>query len=451
MTAQLPRNVFAAAPDWDETAFTDAHQGPVPVSIRLNPHKPAIIEAAAAVPWSTLGRYLSERPSFTLDPLFHAGAYYVQEASSMLIEQAYRQFIDTSKSIKALDLCAAPGGKSTLLASLLKPEDLLLSNEVIQTRAGILVENMTRWGQMNTWVSNNDPKDFKRLEGFFDLMLVDAPCSGSGLWRKDHKAIEEWSPTNVNLCKERQQRILSDALPALKKDGILIYATCSFSPEENEQMLDWLVKEHNLSSLALQLEESWGVTETLSEQCQARGYRCYPWKLKGEGFFMAVLRKNEGVHVDQLWSGSSKTKTDEKLLKRTEAAFQPYLNTPFALLQHQEMNYALHPEHMQYWAGLKSNLYIKKAGTALGQLLKDVVPEHDLAMSIHLAEAVPRVHLDFQEALHFLKKEAVQTDKGFKGWQVATYQQLGLGWGKWMPNRMNNYLPKSHRIRMDID
>lgn len=451
MTTQLPQNVFSAAPDWDEAAFAAAHNGPVPVSIRLNPHKPANIETAAAVPWSTQGRYLSERPSFTLDPLFHAGAYYVQEASSMLIEQAFRQFTDALKPIKALDLCAAPGGKSTLLASLLKPEDLLLSNEVIQTRAGILVENMTRWGQMNTWVSNNDPKDFKRLEGFFDLMLVDAPCSGSGLWRKDHKAIEEWSPANVNLCKERQQRILSDALPALKKNGILIYATCSFSPEENEQMLDWLVQEHNLSSLGLQLDASWGVTETLSEQCQARGYRCYPWKMKGEGFFMAVFRKNEGSDVDQLWSGCSKMKVDEKSLKRTTEAFQPYLKVPFALLQHQEMNYALHPEHMQHWAGLKSNLYIKKAGTALGQLLKDVVPEHDLAMSIHLSEATPRVHLDFQEALHFLKKEAVQTDKGYKGWQVACYQQLGLGWGKWMPNRMNNYLPKSHRIRMDID
>lgn len=451
MTTALPQNVFSAAPEWDEAAFADAHHGPVPVSIRLNPYKPAAIEYASKVPWSTAGRYLAERPSFTLDPLFHAGAYYVQEASSMLIEQAFRQCMDTSKPIKVLDLCAAPGGKSTLLASLLKPEDLLLSNEVIQARAGILVENMTRWGQMNTWVSNNDPKDFKRLEGFFDLMLVDAPCSGSGLWRKDNKAIEEWSPANVNLCKERQQRILSDALPALKKDGILIYATCSFSPEENEQMLDWLVKEHNLTSLALQLEESWGVTETRSDQCQARGYRCYPWKMKGEGFFMAVFRKNEGFAVDQLWSGSSKAKVDEKQLKRATEAFLPYLNVPFALLQHQDMNYALHPEHMPYWAGLKSNLYIKKAGTALGQLLKDVVPEHDLAMSIHLSEAVPQVQLDLQEALHFLKKEAVQTDRGYKGWQVACYRQLGLGWGKWMPNRMNNYLPKSHRIRMDID
>jgi len=451
MTRPLPQNVFTTAPDWEEAAFTEAHQSPVPTSIRLNPFKPADIPFESKVPWSTYGRYLQERPRFTLDPLFHAGAYYVQEASSMLIEQAFRQIADTSKPIKALDLCAAPGGKSTLLASLLKEEDLLISNEVIQTRAGILVENMTRWGQLNTWVTNNDPKDFRRLDGFFDLMLVDAPCSGSGLWRKDPKAIDEWSPANVNLCKERQQRILADALPALKKEGILIYVTCSFSPEENEQMVDWLVKEQGLTGLSLELDASWGVTETIADQSQAKGYRCYPWKMKGEGFFMAVFRKNEGNVAEQLWTGSSKTKADEKQMRQLTQLFQPFLNVPFALLQHQEMNYALHPEHRQHWAGLKSNLYIKKAGTALGQLLKDIVPEHDLAMSIHLAKEVPRVQLDHQEALHFLKKEAVQTDKGFKGWQVASHQHLGLGWGKWMPNRMNNYLPKSHRIRMDID
>lgn len=451
MTRPLPQNVFTTAPYWEEADFIQAHQSPVPTFIRLNPFKPADIPFESKVPWSTYGRYLQERPRFTLDPLFHAGAYYVQEASSMLIEQAFRQIVDTSKPIKALDLCAAPGGKSTLLASLLKEEDLLISNEVIQTRAGILVENMTRWGQLNTWVTNNDPKDFRRLDGFFDLMLVDAPCSGSGLWRKDPKAIDEWSPANVNLCKERQQRILADALPALKKEGILIYATCSFSPEENEQMVDWLVKEQGLTGLSLELDASWGVTETIADQSQAKGYRCYPWKMKGEGFFMAVFRKNEGNVAEQLWAGSTKTKVDEKQMRQLSQLFQPFLNVPFALLQHQEMNYALHPEHMQHWAGLKSNLYIKKAGTALGQLLKDIVPEHDLAMSIHLAKDVPRVQLDHQEALHFLKKEAVQTDKGFKGWQVACYQHLGLGWGKWMPNRMNNYLPKSHRIRMDID
>ncbi len=369
----------------------------------------------------------------------------------MLIEQAFQQYVKQQNNIKVLDLCAAPGGKSTLLASLLKDEDLLISNEVIQSRAGILVENMTRWGQMNTWVSNNDPKHFARLEGFFDAMLVDAPCSGSGLWRKDEKAIDEWSVANVNLCKERQQRILSDALPALKKDGILIYATCSFSPEENEEMLDWLVEEHNLESLSIPFDAAWGLTETRSDAAKAYGYRCYPWKMKGEGFFMAVFRKNNGIAVDQLWTGSAKTKVNEKEYNALQQTFAPYLNIDFHLLQNQEMNYALHPEHAQYWNGLKSALYIKKAGTALGQLLKGIVPEHDLAMSVHLAKDVPRVHLNQQEALHFLKKEAVQTDKGYQGWHVATFENLALGWGKWMPNRMNNYLPKSHRIRMDIE
>lgn len=369
----------------------------------------------------------------------------------MLIEQAFLQHVNANQQNKVLDLCAAPGGKSTLLASLLKEDDLLISNEVIQSRAGILVENMTRWGQMNTWVSNNDPKQFAQLEGFFDVMLVDAPCSGSGMWRKDEKAIDEWSLANVNLCKERQQRILSDVLPALKKDGIFIYATCSFSPEENEDMLDWLMDNHGLESLSIQYENSWGVTATLSKKNQAHGYRCYPWKMEGEGFFMAIFRKPNGVATENLWAGSSKQKVNEKEQMQITKAFRPYLNTDFHLLQHQSMNYALHPTHASYWNGIKSALYIKKAGTALGQLLKDVVPEHDLAMSVHLSKEVPRVDLDHQEALHFLKKEAVQTDKGFKGWHVARYQDLALGWGKWMPNRMNNYLPKSHRIRMDIE
>lgn len=447
----LPSNVFEQAPFWDEAAFVASHHSVPPVSVRLNPLKPAGVAFERKVPWSSNGRYLSARPSFTLDPLFHAGAYYVQEASSMLIEQAFVQHVVRQDHIKVLDLCAAPGGKSTLLASLLKEEDLLVSNEVIQSRAGILVENMGRWGQMNTWVSNNDPKHFARLEGFFDVMLVDAPCSGSGLWRKDEKAINEWSLANVDLCKERQIRILSDALPALKKDGVLIYATCSFSKEENEDILDRLLSAHELESLPVTFDTDWGLTETLSEHHKAYGYRCYPWKMKGEGFFMAVLRKRAGTVADQLWAGSTRSNASDRERDRIKSSFRPYLNVDFHLLQNQEMNYALHPGHAQYWAGLKSALYIKKAGTALGQLMKGVVPEHDLAMSVHLSGEVPRVHLDQQEALHFLKKEAVQTDRGYKGWHVAAIDGLALGWGKWMPNRMNNYLPKGHRIRMDIE
>ncbi len=183
------------------------------------------LPALTPVPWSTQGYYLSQRPSFTFDPLFHAGCYYVQEASSMFLEEALKQTIDLRTDNRVLDLCAAPGGKSTLIQSILSPHSLLLSNEVIKSRAVILEENITKWGGANVIITNNDPVDFARIGNFFDSIVIDAPCSGSGLFRRDPGAIEEWSEQNVQHCSQRQQRIISDVLPALKKNGILIYST----------------------------------------------------------------------------------------------------------------------------------------------------------------------------------------------------------------------------------
>src|SRR5436190_11131836 len=211
-----------------------------PPSHRFGGHNPqsaipesAILKSAMSrVPWSSSGFYLNERPIFTLDPMFHAGAYYVQEASSMFLEQALKQTVDLSQPVKVLDLCAAPGGKSTLIQSLITTESLLVSNEVIKTRVNILSENITKWGAANVIVTNNDPRDFQRLPGYFDVIVIDAPCSGSGLFRKDPAAISEWSRDNVILCSQRQQRILADIMPALKPGGILIYSTCSYSQEE---------------------------------------------------------------------------------------------------------------------------------------------------------------------------------------------------------------------------
>ncbi|RQO32076.1 RNA methyltransferase [Taibaiella sp. KBW10] len=451
MEHHLPQHTFGTAPSWDNTFFEEAHQQAPPVSIRLNPLKETqSFDSLARVPWCTRGRYLESRPVFTLDPLFHAGAYYVQEASSMFVAQAFEQHVKKQQALKVLDLCAAPGGKSTLLASLLEQDDLLISNEVIQTRASILVENMTRWGQMNTWVTNNDPKDFGRVAGFFDAILVDAPCSGSGLWRKDPKAIDEWSTENVQLCKERQQRILADVLPALKKEGILIYATCSYSVEENEQIVDWLIRDMGMESLPMQCDPDWGITETLSPEQKGLGYRFYPWKTRGEGFFLAVFKKQEGIVTDSLYHSVSKQKNNQKAELELHQKMRPYLNTDFEIFTHKELIYAINPVHMPYLEPMRNAFYIKKAGTAMGQILKDLVPEHDLAMSVHLSDAVSRIELSHEEALHYLKKESVKTADGYKGWQVATHQGLALGWGKWMPNRMNNYLPKHYRIRMDI-
>ncbi|MES1226926.1 MAG: RsmB/NOP family class I SAM-dependent RNA methyltransferase, partial [Bacteroidota bacterium] len=234
MSQQLPHALIASlqtVKGFDKDAFVQIHEsGEQITSVRVNPNRTFNVEYSTLnvqgkVPWSSNGYYLSERPSFTTDPLFHAGAYYVQEASSMFLEEAVKQTCDLSKPLKVLDLCAAPGGKSTLLQSIISNESLLISNEVIKSRVNILSENITKWGAANVVVTNNDPKDFQRLPEYFDLIVIDAPCSGSGLFRKDPEAITEWSSDNVMLCSQRQQRILADILPCLKPGGILIYST----------------------------------------------------------------------------------------------------------------------------------------------------------------------------------------------------------------------------------
>ena len=249
---------------FDKDAFEKVHySGEQITSVRLNPVKPSVFHypdiALTPIPWAETGYYLSQRPSFTFDPLFHAGCYYVQEPSSMFLEQALRQTVDLTKPLKVLDLCAAPGGKSTHIQSLISAESLLVSNEVIKARAGVLKQNIIKWGCSNIIVTNNDPQHFSRIEGFFDVMVVDAPCSGSGLFRRDEAAIDEWSLDNVQLCCGRQRRILADALPALHEGGVLVYSTCSYSKEENEDLMDWLVQECGLENLQLQVEKEWGI------------------------------------------------------------------------------------------------------------------------------------------------------------------------------------------------
>src|SRR5690606_33592677 len=191
----------------------------------------------------------------------------------------------------ALDLCAAPGGKSTLLQSLLHPESLLVANEILKARAYVLADNLTRWGQANCIVTNNDPVAFKHLPGFFDLMLVDAPCSGSGMFRKDPASITEWSESAVTLCAHRQRRILVDSINTLKEGGILIYSTCSYSKEENEDILDWASDNFGLESIQIPLQKDWNIDETISDKHTCFGYRFYPHTVKGEGFFVSAFRK----------------------------------------------------------------------------------------------------------------------------------------------------------------
>jgi NOL1/NOP2/sun family putative RNA methylase len=433
---------------FDEAAFVQAHQQVPPTSIRLNPLKQAnIFTVNEQVPWCGEGRYLDTRPVFTLDPLFHAGCYYVQEASSMFLDHMLRSLLRDRSGLRVLDLCAAPGGKSTLIASLLEKDSLLVSNEVIRTRASILEENLTRWGYMNTWVTSNDARDLGKLEGYFDVIVVDAPCSGSGLFRKDEKALDEWSEGNVQLCSERQKRILADIWPALKTGGVLIYATCSYSPQEDEQILDWLSEEFEVKSLSVPIEEGWSIA-TINTSKQMYGYRFFPHQVKGEGFFIAAVQKHDETETIRI--PKSKSVHNKKA---SEQSFFLLNSKDWLCIQTDKENYsAILPQHDVDWHILSNYSYIRKAGVQLGsQSAKEWLPAHDVALSIDKSTNIPAINVNKEQALRFLKKEDTNMPLPGKGWYLIAYENYGLGWIKSLGNRFNNYLPKHWRIRMDIN
>lgn len=437
-------------PGFNETAFVAAHDADPPVTIRLNPFKLArAFDAAGRVPWSEWGRRLPVRPVFTLDPLFHAGCYYVQEASSMALESTLRSVVDLSDDLRVLDLCAAPGGKSTLLASLLTPDSVLVANEVIKLRAAVLADNLTKWGVINSFVTNNDPRDFQRLPGYFDVLVVDAPCSGSGLFRKDPLAQTEWSLEAVRLCAQRQQRILADAWPTLRENGVLIYSTCSYSAAENEQVLDWLAETFAVESVPLPQLAEMGVVETQSERGLA-GYRFWPNRVAGEGFFLAVLRKRRAELEARFRAGKV---PPNKNRRREEQAFTRWVEDldEYDWVAKNDEYYLLRPGHRSVFDQLASTLYLRKAGVRLGRLAgTDLIPDHELAQCIALRSDFPTLPLDCDQALKFLRKEDVPVPPGHTGWAVGRHEGHALGWAKLLPNRLNNYYPKDLRIRMEI-
>lgn len=435
---------------FDTEAFESVHEKEGgPTSIRLHPEKTsegiAILEGAVPVPWCDTGYYLPERPQFTLDPLFHAGCYYVQEASSMVVAHAIKQLELDDHPLIALDLCAAPGGKSTLLNTYLHPDSLLIANELIKSRATVLVNNLTRWGYANTVVTNNDPSAFARLPGYVDLMLVDAPCSGSGMFRKDPHTIREWSEAAVQLCSERQRRILADSLPTLKEGGILLYSTCSYSVEENEDIADWLCETQGMVPVALDVPDDWGIEQTQSQRRGCPCLRFYPHRLQGEGFFIAAFRK-EAAHPAFERPKSAATANIPSLGKwvaHPERFFAFAVGDDIHLLPRgRETDLAI----------LQKMLYLRKAGVVLGREARgELIPAHDLAVSLCQNPSLPRIQLERPDAVEYLRKGNVPptvNTAGHTGWVVATYLGVSLGWMKPLPNRINNYYPKEWRILM---
>jgi 16S rRNA C967 or C1407 C5-methylase (RsmB/RsmF family)/NOL1/NOP2/fmu family ribosome biogenesis protein len=443
---QLPEVLLESLRDikgFDKEAFEKVHaSGEQVTSIRINPAKKSKIKnQKSKIPWSEYGFYLDQRPSFTFDPLFHAGCYYVQEASSMFLEQAIKQTADLSKPLKVLDLCAAPGGKSTHIHSLISKDSLLVSNEVIRSRANILKDNIIKWGCENVVVTNNDPKDFARLENYFDVIVVDAPCSGSGLFRRDAVAIEEWSGNAVQLCSRRQQRILADVWPALKKDGILIYSTCSYSKEEDEDIVNWLLNEFAIDYSPLALHPDWGIVDT------GKGYRFWPWHLNGEGFFIACFQKKDG---EQESSFKTRNRPEQATRKEMELIERWVKKDGNNFIRHMNTIYAWPERQLTDFSYLLEKLHVIYSGTLAGTLMRDkLVPGHALAMSNLLVDSINRLELDAEQSIHYLQRKDLNIVPGMKGWQLVTYQGHSLGWINVLANRVNNYYPKELRILKD--
>ena len=417
--------------------FAEALQQPAPVSIRYNRHKNPALPDAESVAWCAMGKYLAQRPVFTLDPLLHAGAYYVQEASSMFLEQAAVLWRGQT-GLRFLDLCAAPGGKSTHLADLMPGGSLLVSNEVIRSRTGALVENLAKWGNPNTVVTHNDPEDFASLPGFFDVMLVDAPCSGEGLFRKDPAAMEEWSEAHVKLCAERQRRIVSDAWNALKEEGLLLYSTCTYNREENENNIRWITQHLDAEVVHIPLQAAWNVT---SSEC---GYRFFPHKTKGEGFFISLLRKRQRTPIAKQYGRPPKF----NMLKRPPA----WLASDFTFVHEDGAVQALPSSFVQDIALLKQHLHVLQAGVRVGEVKgADIIPSAPLALSMALRrEAFSSEEVDRDTALRFLRRDTIMFTQQTRGFVLICYKNFPLGFVKNLGTRSNNLYPPGWRIRMNI-
>lgn len=435
---------------FNEDTFVSAHQQAAPVSIRVNTHKAHLtptpfleLERDGEIPWCSDAFYLRQRPVFTLDPVFHAGAYYVQEASSMFIRHALETVLGGASGLTALDLCAAPGGKSTLLASM--PQfALVLANEIIQSRVSVLQENTIKWGAHHVFVSNNDPRVFASMGECFDVVLVDAPCSGSGLFRKDSDAIQEWSPEQVGFCVARQQRILSDVLPSLKEGGVLVYSTCSFSPEENEANLDYLVQSGFLESVALDIPEGWGIVQTASAKYGAHGYRFYPDQVRGEGFFCAVFKK-VGTHQGRVSPAKTIAFSSDPGIAKS------WLRSAEGLVFYRKDSEVFACDesvHLQLeW--MQQHLKLRRSGIRLGKQIRELfIPDHELAMSRLWSSSIDCLELGKAQALDYLRREAIDLSAVSSGWKMVCHASIPLGWAKIVHGKMKNHYPMPWRILM---
>ena len=434
-----------------------AFDSPASVSVRLNPFKKGCALEGRQVKWSPHGLLLDKRPQFTLDPMFHAGAYYVQDSSSMFVGHVFRHLlskveIPSSRPLRVLDLCAAPGGKTTDLAASLREACgdgfMLVANEVMKARVSVLADNVALWGDPNVTVTTDDPRSFAALPGFFDIIVADVPCSGEGMFRKDEQAQQQWSEDNVALCEARQRRILADVWPALKQGGLMIYSTCTFNRYENDRNVEWIARELGAESLldgnAIMAPEGIIATE--------HGYSLVPGHVEGEGQYCAALRKTAPVEItgraDRPVRGVRPSAKEQPLPK----GIDELLTAEVVLRQKSDTVTAVPAGLAGPLASLEQCLHVISAGCAVGTLKGQIlVPDADLALSLMFRhDAFPYVDMELKDALAYLHRDAIVLKDAPKGYVTVGYAGLPLGFVKNLGNRCNNLHPQSRRIRMNI-
>lgn len=438
----------------DALVAFSAFDSPASVAVRRNPFKDGICPEGRQVPWCSHGRILPERPQFTLDPHFHAGAYYVQDSSSMFVGHAFRHIlkdlrVPSGRPFRVLDLCAAPGGKTTDLAASLREAFgdafILVANEVMKARAGVLADNVALWGDPNVVVTSDDPSAFAGLPGFFDVIVADVPCSGEGMFRKDEEAQKQWSEDNVALCEARQRRIIADVWPSLARDGVLIYSTCTFNRYENDGNVRWTADELGAEPLFRDdvLVPGNGVIKT------ELGYSLVPGHVEGEGQYCSALRKKSDVEWREIKGRGMRPSKASAVPKGLKVP----VDRDVTVRMKGETVTAVPAVISADLAVLEPQLHVIAAGCAVGVMKAGtLVPDADLALSIILdKDAYPSAEVDQKTALAYLHRDAIMLPDSPKGFVLVRYEGLPLGFVKNLGNRCNNLHPQSRRIRMDVN
>ena len=409
------------------------------VAVRVNSARGIEVpDGARRVPWCEHGFYLADRPAFTFDIDWHAGRYYVQDASSMFIGHVIKQFIH--EPVRYLDLCAAPGGKTTAAIQALPPRSLVVANEIVPPRARVLADNVVRWGNPYCVVTSNAPVQVGKLTHFFDVIAADVPCSGEGMMRKDDEAVAQWSPALVEQCAQRQREILTDVWDALRPGGLFIYSTCTYNRQENEEMAHFIVSELGATSLEVPVESSWNIYPAIGSECYC--YRFMPHRVDGEGLFMAVFRKDGDARRQDI-------RIKEKNAKKADEIGNNWLSKPdeYTIEQQSDLFIAVPRDVSRDVAALRTSLNVLHAGVETATLMgRKMVPHHALAMSVvRSAAAFPTCEVDYATALRYLRGESITLD-GPRGYVLIAHQGAVLGFANNLGNRANNLYPKSQRI-----